>query len=51
MNLALFAVEFGSENAISSRLSPRRPRFNPGRIRVGYVVDRVALDQVFLRVF
>jgi len=46
MNLALLAVEFGSENTISSRLSPRRPRFNPGGIRVGFVVDRVVLGQV-----
>jgi len=46
MNVALFAVEFGSENAISSRLSPRKPRFNLGRIRVGFVMDRVALGRV-----
>jgi hypothetical protein len=31
-------------------LSPRRPGFAPGSIHVGFVVDRVALGQVFLRV-
>jgi hypothetical protein len=31
-------------------LSPRRPGFAPGSIRVGFVVDKVALGQVFLRV-
>jgi hypothetical protein len=31
-------------------LSPRRPWFAPGSIHVGFVVDKVALGQVFLRV-
>jgi hypothetical protein len=31
-------------------LSPRRPRFAPGSIHVGFVVDKVALGQVFLQV-
>jgi hypothetical protein len=31
-------------------LSPRRPEFAPGSINVGFVVDKVALGQVFLRV-
>jgi hypothetical protein len=31
-------------------LSPRRPGFAPGSIRVGFVVDKVALGQVVLRV-
>jgi hypothetical protein len=31
-------------------LSPQRPRFAPGLIRVGCVVDKMALGQVFLRV-
>jgi hypothetical protein len=31
-------------------LSPRRPGFAPGSIHVGFVVDKVALGQVFLRV-
>jgi hypothetical protein len=31
-------------------LSPRRPGFAPGSIHVGFVVDNVALGQVFLRV-
>jgi hypothetical protein len=29
-------------------LSPRRPGFAPGSIHVGFVVDKVALGQVFL---
>jgi hypothetical protein len=28
-------------------LSPRRPGFAPGSIHVGFVVDKVALGQVF----
>jgi hypothetical protein len=31
-------------------LSPRRAEFAPGSIHVGFVVDRVALGQDFLRV-
>jgi hypothetical protein len=31
-------------------LSPRRPVFEPGSMHVGFVVDKVALGQVFLRV-
>jgi hypothetical protein len=31
-------------------LSPRRPGFNPGSVNVGFVVDKVALGQVFPRV-
>jgi hypothetical protein len=31
-------------------LSPRRPGFAPGSINVGFVVDKVALGQAFLRV-
>jgi hypothetical protein len=31
-------------------LSPWRPGFTPGSIHVGFVVDKVALAQVFLRV-
>jgi hypothetical protein len=31
-------------------LSPRGPGFAPGSIRVGFMVDKVALRQVFLRV-
>ena len=30
--------------------SPRRPGFDPRSVRVGFVVDRVALGPVFLRV-
>jgi hypothetical protein len=28
-------------------LSPRRPEFDPGSVRVGFVVDKVTLEQVF----
>jgi hypothetical protein len=28
-------------------LSPRRPGFDPGSVHVGFVVDKVALGQVF----
>jgi hypothetical protein len=31
-------------------LSPRRPGFDPGSVLVGFVVDKVALGQVSLRV-
>jgi hypothetical protein len=31
-------------------LSPRRPGFDPGSVHVRFVVDKVALGQVFLRV-
>jgi hypothetical protein len=31
-------------------LSPRRPGFDSGSVHIGFVVDRVALGQVFLRV-
>jgi hypothetical protein len=31
-------------------LSPRRPWFTPGSIHVGFVVDKAALGQVFVRV-
>jgi hypothetical protein len=31
-------------------LSPRRPEFDPGSVHVGFVVDKVALGPVFLRV-
>ena len=33
-----------------SSLSPRSPGFNPSSIRVGFVVDKAALGQVFLQV-
>jgi hypothetical protein len=31
-------------------LSPRRPGFAPGAIHVGFVLDKVALGQVFILV-
>jgi hypothetical protein len=36
--------------SLDSDLSPRRPGFAPGSVHVGFVVDKVALGQVFLRV-
>jgi hypothetical protein len=33
-----------------ARLSPRRPGFGLGSVHVGFVVDKVALGQVFLRI-
>jgi len=32
-------------------LSPRRPGFAPRSVYVGFVVDKVALGQIYLRVF
>jgi hypothetical protein len=34
---------------LAAGLPPRRPGFDPGSVRVGFVVDKVALGQVFLR--
>jgi hypothetical protein len=36
--------------AVSQRLSPKRPGFETGPFHVGYVVNEVALDRIFLRV-
>jgi hypothetical protein len=36
--------------SLVASLSPRRPRFAPGSFHVGFVVDKVALGQVFVRV-
>jgi hypothetical protein len=36
---------------IVAGLPLRRPGFDPGLVHVGFVVDKVALRQVFLRVF
>jgi hypothetical protein len=35
---------------VSRWLLTRRPRFTPGSVHVGFVADKVALGQVFLRV-
>jgi hypothetical protein len=32
-------------------LSPRRPGFSPGSVNVGFVLDKVALRKLFIRVF
>jgi hypothetical protein len=52
----MFGVKIGS-NQLCRRamaqvvsLSPRRPGFASGSIHVGFVVGKVALGQVFLRV-
>jgi hypothetical protein len=37
--------------AVNRRLSPRRPSFDPGPAHVVFVVNKVALGQVFPRVF
>ena len=31
-------------------LSPRTPGFDPGSVHLGFVVDKVAVGQVFLRI-
>jgi hypothetical protein len=36
--------------AVSRRPPPRRPGFDRGSVHVGFVVDRVAVEQVFPRV-
>jgi hypothetical protein len=35
---------------LAAGLPPRRPGFDPGLVHVRFVVDKVALGQVFLRV-
>jgi hypothetical protein len=35
---------------LAAGLPPRRPGFDPGSVHVGFVVDKVTLGQVFLRV-
>jgi hypothetical protein len=35
---------------LAAGLPPRRPGFDPGSVHVGFVVDKVALGQVFPRV-
>lgn len=36
--------------AVSRRFSPRRPRFVPRSVHVGFIVNKVALGLIFLRV-
>jgi hypothetical protein len=45
-------VQFGLAMArrLVAGLSPRRPGFSPGSVHVGFVVDKVAPGQGFLRV-
>jgi hypothetical protein len=35
---------------LAAGLPPRRPGFDPGSVHVGFLVDKVTLGQVFLRV-
>jgi hypothetical protein len=35
---------------LAAGLPPRRPGFDPGSVHVGFVMDKVTLGQVFLRV-
>jgi hypothetical protein len=35
---------------LAAGLPPRRPGFDPGSVHVGFVVDKLALGQVFPRV-
>jgi hypothetical protein len=37
--------------AVSSSLSLQRPEFAPGSAHMGFMADKVAMGQVFLRVF
>jgi hypothetical protein len=37
--------------AVSSSLSLQRPKFAPGSAHMGFMADKVAMGQVFLRVF
>jgi hypothetical protein len=48
LTVALKAVPW--LRSLVAGLSPRVPGFAPGSIRVGFVADKVALGQVFLRV-
>jgi hypothetical protein len=43
-------VGYTMAQEVSRGLSPRRLGFTPGSVRVEFVVDKVALGQVFLRV-
>jgi len=45
--LASLSVTLPLLRQLVTRLSPRRPRFNPRPTHVAYVVDSVALGQVF----
>jgi hypothetical protein len=36
---------------LDTGLSPRKPRFAPGSVHVGFMVDKVTLGQVFLEFF
>jgi hypothetical protein len=44
------AVSNVETRPLAAGLPPRRPGFDPGLVHVGFVVDKVALGQVFPRV-
>jgi hypothetical protein len=45
-----FGTSRAMAQAVSRRPLPRRPGFDPGSVHLRFVVDKVALGQVFLRV-
>jgi hypothetical protein len=49
-DLKLLLVAVPWLRTLVTGLSPRRPGFAPGAIHMGFVVDKVALGQIFLRV-
>jgi hypothetical protein len=50
-NKILLVVLVGAmAQAVSSGLSTRKPGLAPGSAQVGFMVDRMALEQVYLRV-
>ena len=52
----IYTYTFKTEQAVpwlrrlAAGLSPQRPGFDPGSVHVGFVVNKVALGQVFPRV-
>jgi len=50
MSIHFFLPYSAMTQVISHRLPPWRPGFDPGPVRVRFVVDKVALGQAVLRV-
>jgi hypothetical protein len=46
MNRACYTYKVRNRPCNGSGLPPRRPGFDPGSVHVGFVVDKVALEQV-----
>jgi hypothetical protein len=42
-----YTYQMSFQNKINASCIPRRPGFDPGSVHVGFVVDKVALGQVF----